>query len=136
MVTTISKEDLKTVLAKPITPVPATTDFDKAMRILNQVDTLLKNDVIKGVLTRIMSRFGMKEVSSGLTPLPTPENKSSNPLNPEMIYNMILNTVNSILKFGDMPLSKVKEYLLKNKKDVIQLITDGIKGKVKPVEPK
>jgi hypothetical protein len=126
MVTVIKKEDLVSAIKSVPTPsaVP-TSNIDKAINILNQVDTILKNEFVQNIILRFASRFGIStEPKSPLSSVTS--TVSTDGITSEKIYDTILSQISSILTIaGDIPLSQVKKYMADNKSTVVQMIKDA-----------
>jgi hypothetical protein len=126
MVTVIKKEDLVSAIKSVPTPsaVP-TSNIDKAINILNQVDTILKNEFVQNIILRFASRFGIPtEPKSPLSSVTS--TVSTDGITSEKIYDTILSQISSILTIaGDIPLSQVKKYMTDNKSTVVQMIKDA-----------
>lgn len=124
MVVVIKKEDLLPVAPMP-TAVGTGSTLDKATALINQIDVLTRNPFIQGLLTRLLSKFGLAQNPTSSQP----SLQTSQPidLNAENIYTLVLEAVDTILKmFGDLPLSKVKEQLIANKDQVVRMIGEKV----------
>ena len=142
MAVIISKEDiLGSATSTPVaSALPSGDALAKINSVLAQIDILLKNPMIQSVLYRFMGRFGINPIPIAQN---NPELKQQNiPQNevkpqiivkpqftPTQIFDMIIGTIDSILNTaGDLPLSKVKEYMTQNKETLISMIGKSLEG--------
>ena len=150
LVVVIKKEDIvgavKTTAAIG-TAVTPSNSFDRAMSALDKVNVLLANPTINQIVMRIAARYGLGQTANADVPN-IPKIPVSNPqptsiigsqpipiinmnpiLNPEKIYDAIGGGIDAIMTTaGDIPLSKAKEELAKNKIAIMELIKNAIKS--------
>ncbi len=132
---TITKEDIIKVIK--IKPKTGNAGVDNAVKILTTIEKIMNNPMVTRIAGNMMSRFGLVGNTAGnpssrtgdkLNPMPT-GGQTAKP-NPDEAYNQILGVIDILLSTaGDVKISEVKEYMIKNKKSVTEAIKNVVPTK-------